>query len=194
MAINQVRQNGLKDTNLQRFKSVLDEGGSLSKACRYIVAIKPPQSLQTWPRDLHYLCETADFPGRGFSIAQGRYYGPAQAFPTNTEYQPLSLTFMCRADSRERRFFDDWLDYINPVNSFNFRYPNSYYSEVDIYQYAEWGSPGFSTPTAHISYSWKLRKAWPILINDQAVNWADQDILRLQVTFAYKYWERTELL
>ncbi len=196
MAKIQVTQTGLKDLALDRFRAVLDNGGSLAKGCRYIVAIKPPTALKTFPKDLHYLCEAADFPGRGFSVAQARYYGPSQMFPVNTEYQPLSLTFLCRADSTERRFFDDWLDYINPVSSFNFRYPNEYFSEVEIFQYAEWGTGGggrTSKPVPQITYHWKLMKAWPTLVNDQAVNWADQDILRMQVTFAYKYWERPNL-
>lgn len=194
MATNQVTQNGIKDLDIQKFRSVLDTGGSAAKACRFLVAIRPPQSLKSFPGDLHYMCETADFPGRGFGVTQARYYGPAQVFPNNTEYQPLALTFMCRADSRERRFFDDWLDFINPVNTFNFEYPNNYYSEIDIYQYSEWGRGSGKKPTPNISYSWKLHKAWPTLVNDQATNWADQDILRLQVTFAYKYWDRPNLI
>ena len=197
MAEIQVKQNGLKDLNLNRFKSVLDAAGSVAKACRFIVSIRPPEAIRTYPKDLHYLCETADLPGRGFSLATLRDYGPSQMIPTNTEYQPLSLTFICRADSKERRFFDDWMDYINPVNNFNFRYPNTYHSEINIYQYTEWGNPNVGSttrPVPTISYSWKLLRAWPTLINDQPVNWADQDVLRLQVAFAYKYWERSELL
>lgn len=194
MAVNQVRQTGIKDLDLNRFRSVLDRGGSLAKNCRYLVAIKPPTSLKTFPQDLHYLCEAADFPGRGFAVSQARYYGPSQVFPNNTEYQPLALTFICRSDSQERRFFDDWLNFINPVDSFNFAYPNDYYSEVEIYQYTEYGAGGQRTrPMANISYHWKLYKAWPTLINDQAVNWAESDYLRLQVTFAYKYWDRPNL-
>lgn len=192
MAINQVRQTGIKDLNINRFRSVLDRGGSLAKGCRYIVVVKPPQSLKTFPQDLHYLCEAADFPGRGFAVAQARYYGPSQVMPVNTEYQPMALTFICRADSQERRFFDDWLDTINPVDNFNFAYPNDYYSEIDVYQYTEWGSKaGKGVP--NISYHWRLNKAWPTLVNDQPVNWAENDYLRLQVTFAYKYWDRPNL-
>ena len=40
------------------------------------------------------------------------------------------------------------------------------------------------------TYGWRLNKAWPTLVNPQQVTWADQDILRLQVTFTYKYWDR----
>ena len=190
--VDQVSQTGLKDLNMLRFRSVLDSGGSLAKACRYVVAIRPPTALKTFPRDLHYLCEAADLPGRGFAVSQIRYYGPSQVLPNNTEYQPLALTFICRADSQERRFFDDWLDFINPSSTFNFEYPNNYYSEIEIYQYQErGGQSGGGVP--QISYHWKLYKAWPTLVNDQPVNWAESEYLRLQVTFAYKYWDRPNL-
>ena len=190
--VDQVSQTGLKDLNMLRFKSVLDAGGSLAKSCRYIVAIRPPTALKTFPRDLHYLCEAADLPGRGFAVSQIRYYGPSQVVPNNTEYQPLNLTFICRADSQERRFFDDWLEFINPTTSFNFEYPNNYYSEIEVYQYQErGGQSGRGVP--QISYHWRLNKAWPTLVNDQAVNWSDNEYLKLTVSFAYKYWDRPNL-
>jgi len=193
MAINQVTQTGLKDLSMGRFRSVLDTGGSVAKGCRYIVAIKPPTTIKSFPRELHYLCEAAEFPGRGFSVVQTRYYGPSQMFPVNSEYQPINLSFICRSDSQERRFFDDWLDVINPVDNFNFEYPEKYYSQIEVYQYAEYGTQGTATPTPHISYEWTLRKAWPTLVSPQAVTWADQDLLRLQVSFAYKFWDRPNL-
>ena len=191
--IDQVSQTGLKDLNMGRFKSVLDNGGSLAKACRYIVAIKPQTSIKSYPKDLHYLCEAAEFPGRGFSVVQTRYYGPSQMYPVNSEYQPINLTFMCRSDSRERRFFDDWLDLINPVDNFNFEYPEKYYCTIELYQYAEYGSNQSTTPTPHISYQWRLNKAWPTLVSPQPVAWAEQDVLRMSVSFAYKYWDRPNL-
>ena len=194
MAINQVTQgNSPKDLNVSRFRSVLDQGGSMAKGCRFMVVISAPVAIKSYPKELNYLCEAADFPGRGFGITQARYYGPAQAFPNNSEYQPLSLTFLCRADSAERRFFDDWQEFINPTNNFNFEYPNNYYSEIDVYQYSEWGEGGQKDYKPHLTYHWKLHKAWPTLVNEQAVNWSEQDILRLQVTFAYKYWDRPQL-
>ncbi len=177
-----------------RFKSFLDQGGSLAKACRFAVVIKPPSAIRSAPRELFLLCDAAELPGRGFATVESRYYGPSQMFPTNTQYQPASLSIMCRSDSGERRFFDDWLDIINPTTNYNFEYFNNYQCDIDIYQYAEYGGAGGTRNlTPQVTYHWQLRKAWPMLVNAQAVSWADQDILRLQVTFAYKNWERPTL-
>jgi hypothetical protein len=204
MPVNQVGQTGPKYLNMLAFLGALDMGGSLTRGCRFAVAVRPPPALKTYPGDLQYVCDVAELPGRSFTVAQARYYGPAQLYPVNTEYQQLTLSFLCRGDSRERRFFDDWLDFINPVSNYNYSYPTEYWSEIDIFQYAEYGSPSplgplsvipitGSTWVPHITYHWRLMKAWPLVVNAQPVNWADQDVLRLQVTFSYKNWDRPTL-
>jgi hypothetical protein len=143
---------------------------------------------------LIYLCDAAEFPGRGFSITPARYYGPSIQFPNNVEYGPASLSIICRTQGIERQFFDDWQDIINPVDTFNFNYQNDYACSIEVYQFAEYGASAAGSNGTTVKplpvYSWRLIKAWPTLVNPQQVTWADADILRLQVTFAYKYWDR----
>ena len=205
MAVDQVGQAGPKYLNMLAFLSALDMGGNLTRGCRFVAVVRPPQSMPGYIPDMHLMCEAAEFPGRSFNVVQTRYYGPSQVFPTNSEYQPITLTFLCRADSRERRFFDDWLDIINPTSTFNYAYPNDYFSTIDLFQYTEYGDPSVLGPlsviplagmaqTPHISYQWSLMKAWPLVVNPQPVNWAEQDVLRLNVTFTYKNWERPTLI
>lgn len=195
MAINQISQSNVpKNLSMDQFSSAANRAGSFARACRFIVAISPPSALKSrYPSDLHYMCETAELPGRGFAVAEARYYGPSQMFPTNPQYQPMAITLLCRNDCRERRFFDDWLDFINPLSNFRFRYPEEYYCTIDVFQYPDYGTGSNQRPTPIASYQWRLMKAWPTLVNAQPVNWAEQDILRLQVTFAYKNWERPTL-
>ena len=111
-----------------------------------------------------------------------------------------------------KQFFDDWMDYINPISSFNYRYPNEYFCTIDVFQYSEWANPnsGNANPgnsqqggpsikdiaaawKPNVVYQWQFQKAWPTLVNAQPVNWADQEVLRIQVSFAYKYWSRPTL-
>ena len=190
MPIQQVGQAGPKFMNMLAFLGSLDMGGSLTRGSRFAVSIRPPAAIKSAALvpDLHMLCDTAELPGRSFAAAEARYYGPSQTFPTNTQYQPLNLSFLCRADSRERRFFDDWMDIINPTSNWNYEYADNYYGSIDIFQISEYGLEGTGKPFA--TYGWTLNKAWPTLVAPQQVTWNDQDVLRLQVTFAYKYWDR----
>jgi hypothetical protein len=196
MTINQ--SNIPSNINISEFIRASDRAGSFAKGCRFFVRIDPPALLAgTYPRDLSYMCEAAALPGRGFGVTDVRYYGPNQQFPNNTAYEPASLSFLCRTTGIERKFFDDWMDKINPTTNFNFEYAVNYYCNIWIYQLAEYGASGSFRPGNSANqqkplatYCWRLLKAWPTLINPQEVTWGEQDVLRLQVTFAYKYWQR----
>lgn len=205
-----IDQNNIpKSLNMNNFMAALNSGGQLAKNCRFIAQIKSTAEESTLgtslisliPNDLHLMCEAVEFPGRGFNVTETRYYGPSMVFPNNTMYGgSASMSFICRNNSPERLFFDEWMELINPTTSFNFEYPMNYWAEIDIFQLSEVGvgrSGKTDTkldPTAKLeqqaSYAWTLRNVWPTLIAPQQVTWADQDILRLQVTFAYKYWDR----
>jgi hypothetical protein len=79
-------------------------------------------------RELPYLCEVAEIPRRGFMNMDVRYYGPNEKLPFLTQYEDMNLTFLCRNKSYERQFFDDWMSIINPTNTFDFNYRESYES------------------------------------------------------------------
>ena len=182
--------NPPRNLRMSDIEAAINGAGPLAKSCRFAVMITPTTNLSV-PNDLMYMCESVEFPGRGFDVTQIRYYGPSQVMPNNTMYNTANMQFLCRTMSPERQFFDDWMDYINPTTNFNFEYPDNYYASVNIYQFAEYGADTKATdPIA--TYGWKLHKAWPTLVNPQQVTWADGDILRLQVTFAYKYWDRPD--
>lgn len=200
--------------DLEKMIGSLNSNYSIVKGCRFIVRINLSGLLTQLSyvdqvkNHMMYACEAAEFPGRGFDTASVRYYGPKQTIPGNTIYgDGLNLTFMCRSKSLERQLMDDWMDIINPPNSYHFRFPDQYYTTIEIFQYAEFGSPAggsikgsingqprTSNPTNKFNpepiYAWKFNKAWPVMVAPQPVTWMDQDILRLQVTFAYKNWSR----
>lgn len=206
MAISQ--RNTPMNLSMDNFLGAISKLNYPARSCRFMVKIVPKnQNFKKYGQDLHYVCDSAELPGRGFNITEVRYYGPGQALPNNPMYSSTNLSFICRTDSLERQFFDDWMDYINPTTSYNFEYAENYYSDVFIYQFAEHSTK--APPVARdnmnlipvprpdnfapdIIYGWTLRRAWPMLVAPQPVTWADNDILRLQVTFTFKNWDRDD--
>lgn len=181
------------------FRSKLDNLGAAAKMCRYFVRINLAgnNKLQQLGynyliKDLSYLCDAAEFPGRTFEVSEARYYGPSVVLPYNTKYtQELSLSFITRGEAYERQLFDDWMGIINPVNNFNFEYAKNYYADIDVYQLSEAPEDNQTRPTApKTTYMWSLKNAWPATVNPQQVTWADNDVLRLSVSFIYQYWTR----
>lgn len=194
MALYRVPE-GLEHLTVQDFKSVSDKYEGLAKSARYTVFFKLGRSImsqlgyQTLANDLAYLCESTELPGRGFmQIDNIRYYGPSFKLPFQTSYEDITFTLLCRNKSVERQMFDDWMEIINPTNTFDFRYRDQYACEIDIFTYGEVPGPTGTAPKSE--YCFTLRNAWPVLINPQPVTWADDNVQRLGVTFTYEKWVR----
>lgn len=192
-------ENAPTALDMQTFRAISASYGSLAKSCRFAVKITPTgisnpltQYVSTMFRDLVYLCEVAEFPGRGFQNVDLRYYGPNFKMPFQSTYEDINLTFLCRAQSLERQLFDDWMDLINPITSYDFNYRDDYASQIDIYQFSEFKAEG-STVGPSAEYMFTLKDAWPVLVNPQPVTWADDQFLRLGVTFTYTKWSRGNL-
>jgi hypothetical protein len=179
---------------MESFKAVSEDYGSLAKSCRFAVRILPTginnplRQYYDMFRDLIYLCEVAEFPGRGFESISYRYYGPEQKQPFQTRYEDINLTFLCRSQSPERELFDDWMDLVHPITTYDFNYKDDYSCQIDIFQFSEYDTIGYGSSDPE--YMFSLKDAWPTLVNPQPVTWADDQFLRLGVTFTYSRWTR----
>lgn len=190
---------------MQDVLSVINQNGGLAKSCRFIVRINTPAAFNrqySILRDLSFLCEAAEMPGRGFVSADVRYYGPNQKLPVQTQYEDTTMTFLCRSEFYERQFFDNWMQIINPSNTFDFNYRADYETTIEIMQFAEY-APTINTTTGpnrglaqsaakapKETYRITLYNAYPMLVNPQPMTWADDQIQRLSVTFTYHKWKR----
>jgi hypothetical protein len=182
------------DLTMTRFFATSDADGSLAKECRFIVRILPVgasvANMASNMGDLMYLCDAAEFPGRGMDLMTPRYYGPEFNLPRNSKYpESIDLSIICRSESNERKMFDDWMDIINPVDNFNFQYRANYVARIDVFQFAEYPNVRKATAPKAV-YQWSLNDAWPMNVAEQQVTWANQDVLRLSVSFTYRYWSR----
>lgn len=201
--------NAPQRLSMQDFRSVSDRYQGLAKSCRYLVVIRPNGKLNIqyggFARDLTYLCESGEIPGRSFMNMDVKYYGPNQKLPFQVQYEDMNLTFLCRTQSLERRFFDDWMSLINPIDTWNFNYREDYQCDIDIYQYGE--SPNFTQSivgaflpeilgpqfSAQPQYWITVHNAYPLNLYLQQSTWTDDQFQRLVTTFTYTHWSRKNL-
>ena len=173
------------------FRAISDDYGGLVRSCRFAIRLNPIGSkireYESFCRDFTYLCEIAEMPGRGFMNLDVRYYGPSHKLPFQSTYEDINFTFLCRAESVERQFFDDWMYEINPINSFDFNYRDDYRSEIDIFQFSESTEDG---KDPYATYAVTLHNAYPLLLNPQPMTWGDAQFQRLVVSFTYTHWSR----
>lgn len=178
--------NTITELDMQKFRSVSSASGGPAKSNRFLVEITNAPVINSGvERDLMFLCEAAELPGRGFMSTDVRYYGPNFKAPYQTVYEDLNLTFICRDQFLERQYFDDWMDYINPNFSYNFRYKDEYSRTVRLHQFSETENKS--------QYTFTFDKAYPILVSPQPATWADDNFHRLTVSFTYMRWYREGL-
>jgi len=190
----------IDDMTMQRFRSESDKMGGLARGCRFLVRITPVGELLNliddagMTRDLMYLTEMAEIPGRGFMNVDLRYYGPSFKLPFQTTYEDLNLGFICRARGLEREFFDNWMTVINPVNTYDFNYRDDYRCQIDIFHFTDTpttaGVSGQANGINNAIYRATIHNAYPILVNQQPLLWTDDQFLKLIVSFTYTHWTR----
>lgn len=178
------------EMNMAELQSVYDDARGPARSCRFAVVINRPRIFNTITssvvstnilNDLTYLCEATEMPGRRVDTVDLRYYGPNFKMPYQPVYDDLSMIFVCRNDQREREFFDDWMEAINPSDTYNFNYKDEYSTTISLFHFDDEGIP---------SYAYTIYEAYPIFVNPQPVTWVDDNYQRLTVNFTYMNWRR----
>jgi hypothetical protein len=178
--------NPRKTLNINNFLSEVRKSG-FSRLNKIAIVIKPPTELvnilnyKNKDNYLTYYAESVLIPG--YEILTNDLYlgGPKMNISVRSEYKDVSTTFLVDDDMRQKTFFDAWLNYINPKeNKFDFRYRDDYIGEIDVYQISEDGN--------RISYGVRLYEVFPIAVSEVKGSWAEQEAVRIDVNFSYRYW------
>ena len=148
----------------------------LARPSRFDVVIS---KFASFSERLSLRCENAEIPGRNFMTHDQKIYGPTEKYPYQNSYNDLTLTFIVGDDMLERRFFDEWMQFINPVETFNFNYKKDYTSQITINQYDVSGD---------LSANYTVVDAYPISVNQMDLDWSSDGHHKLVVVFAYTYW------
>lgn len=164
----------------------------VSKADKFNVVITIPDVLSNrqsneWSteRELTLQCEVAEFPGRDINMIEYRHYGFIRRIPHSNQYGIASFTFYCAGDMHEKKFFDSWLDNMLPTKTGFVIYPEKddgtkiYETPISINQYDSMGS---------LVYECKLFDAVPTSVSQLNLDWNNDSVHRLTVTFAFRKW------
>ena len=183
--------------NPNEFLSHINLNNGLSKPSKFQVQINIPLPLvktvdvgtanfYELSRSLSLQCETAELPGKNLITDDVKIYGPTFKIPYQTQYNDISLTFLCTGNFYERSLFDAWINMIMPTDTNNLRFPkgsgidstgaDGYLTEIIIKQYDD---------IENEIYNVKLIDAFPTGIQAQSLSWSDDGFHRLTVVFSY---------
>lgn len=159
----------------------------LARPNRFDVNVPIPIGLLPYReigRTLRMRCENAELPGRSISTTSMKIYGVEEKFPYQTTYNDISLTFIVGDDMAEKKFFDAWLNWINPTINYNLKYKADYAVPLTVNQY---------DVKNQLSYSVTMLDTFPIALNQLDLDWSSDGHHKLTVTFAYTSWRNNSV-
>ena len=166
--------------------ATLNKNG-VAKSSHFEVQITGPGTTGE-ENDLMFRADACELPGRTISTSEYRIYGPIRKVAYASTYTDTSIGFLCSEDLREKRYFDEWQDIIMhhratsgmSAKHTKGRYETGYYEDyvrtIEIRQYNVSGAK----QSTHY-----LDEAYPIGIAPIALSWGNEELIRLQVTFAF---------
>jgi hypothetical protein len=186
--------------------SHLNTYNDLQRQSRFKVFFGPsptPASDSLFDSELLSLrCESVDIPGRTLDTFDHRTYGPIVKYPRQSYFSEITLTFICSANYSgkngqfprtysglpEKRFFEDWMQFINVYPNgngsenadyayHNFKYKDEYARTIEIRCYDTDDS---------VSFTMNLLRAFPTQIGSVGMTWTSEEVARLPVTFTYE--------
>jgi len=157
--------------------------GDFARPNRFQVLFPLPGGLNSFGSSqeiLTFRCENAQIPGRTLATTEQRIYGPIEKFPYLTTYNDLDLTLIVDSDMKQKKLFDAWVELVNPSSTNNFKYRDTYATDITIIQY---------DVTDRATYIVRFVEAYPISINQMDLDWSADGYHKLNATFAYTRWE-----
>ena len=189
--------NESKQFNVDGFTSTINALG-LASPNKFQVAIAFPKSLgvldakamdnhpdNSTSQDLNLMCETISIAGRGVQTILDLQYGLRREIAYNAPvYQPITLSFLCSSELKEKRLLDNWNNFIVPNKKgkgFDVEYYNNYVGTLTVTLLDSDGK----TPR----YTQEYIEAYPKTVNAIELNHSTTNsVTRVTADFQYAYW------
>jgi hypothetical protein len=134
---------------------------------------------------IDFLALSVLMPSKQFSTTEQRIYGIGKTVPYDTSYEPILLTMLNPQDWSTRKFWDEWLDHIQPPGSKNMRYYKNMIGQIEISHYDE--ETTIINPS-QARYTVVLTEAWPERISAYAMGYDNADFGNFEISIRYKQW------
>ena len=143
-------------------------------------------TLSSVDKTFSFRCEKAELPGRTLATAEDVVGGgPALKLPYDVTYNDISLSIICSADMKERKFFEEWMDRIIGRGGRTNAGLVSYYSDYALGVSLKVDQLNESGNTL-ISYT--LQDIYPTALTPMNAAWEENNTYqRFGVTLAYRY-------
>ncbi len=157
----------------------------IARTNRFTVDLTPPKALGEEVKRMLLFCEKANLPGINIATAQVRTYGELREMPYERLYDPIQLTFHVDRNMTVKSIFDNWMGYIVNPSDRTMGYYSNYVTPMTI---------RVQDLEDKTTYLVQLYEAYPKTVSTISLDAGNNnDTMRLDVTFNYKYWVATPI-
>lgn len=170
----------MSSTSLNDFISEIKRGG-LARQNRFTVSVG---SGSTNGRIVQLFCEQAILPSLSFSSAAVKTYGESREVIYDRNFESITLSFLVDKNMEVKTYFDKWMDIVIDPDTRNPGYYANYIRDMAI---------TIQDTKDNDTYISVLYEAYPKTISAVSLDYNSKDVMRIQVTFNYKYHINTQL-
>ena len=167
------------------FMNEVETMGGLSRRNRYSMHITPPKTFSVPTGKIDFLAISCLLPSKQFATTENRMYGFSKNIPYDVTYEPILVTFLNPNDWSTRKFWDEWIDYIQYPDSFNMNYYKNMTGQIEISVYDEETT---ELNPSQARYTAVLQEAWPERISAYALGYENSDLGNFEISIRYKQW------
>ena len=167
---------------LNTFLSNVATGLATKNRYRISISGRGPSAVGGFSEASDLMCESIEFPGQNFSSSPDLLrYGPSREAATGVTYAPITASFMCSPDMREKRFFEVWQSLVMDMDTWEPRFYQDYIGGMKIYQLDRQDNS---------SYMVELFEVYPKTITAQDLGYATNDAYHtIAVELIFHHWK-----
>lgn len=167
-------------TKLNEFIAQVKNYG-MARNNRFSVIMNPPATITRFSglRQILLYCDQIQLPGLNLATTQNRSYGEFREVPYEKLYGDIQMSFYVDTNLYVKTFFDEWMASIQDPYTRTFEYYNRYITDMEI-RVEDLQNSSVYIVTAYECY--------PKTVSPIQMDYANKDVMKLQVTMQYKYW------
>jgi len=180
-----------RDFSASKFMSRLDALGGPVKKNKFSVEVTPPSSLvqSIGVGSVDFLAKAVSFPAKTLAGTDFRYAGKFNLnVPYETTYEPVAITLLNTGQYSPRKFWNNWFNHIQNMNSHNMQYYEKFVGTVTISHYLD---DVEDLDPSKAAYQVTLHNAWPKIMSSIEMTWESAEIQDFQVDLTYSWWTAT---
>jgi hypothetical protein len=164
----------------------------IAKPNRFTVYFQAPNTLaNAGPfapnamQNIALYCNRATLPGISVSTTPIRTTGEVMNVAYDRNFEPCTLTFYADIGMNAKFFFEEWINSIQDRDDRTFAYYDDYTIPkmvIDV-----------ETVNNQPAYRVELYKAYPKSVSDVVLDYANNGLMEISVTFEYRYWKSKQL-